>query len=262
MDGSLLPPVIFQGVPPPAELTLANIAHALTLGLPEAHEHLPKIPAIRLVANGPSARNAPRWVPATCAINGALGLFKGLAPDYWLACDPNPIVARFLSDAPFGTAYLVASKCHPSVFHALRRHHVLLWHAPDTDTVDAIAGHVGVFGGVSATLRALNLFRGLCGTKDFDVWGWDACYGSEGEDHAVPQPGHNPDTRYVEVEGATGPVTFPGDRRTWFKTTASWAYETESAVDQLRTADYPVRVRGPGLMGAVLRCKGVEAVAA
>ena len=259
MDGSV--PVIFDGKPPPIDLTLANIRHALTLGLPEAHEHLPKIDAVKIVANGPSARDATITAKDTCAVNGSLRLFGGIAPpDYWIACDPNEIVAGFVADAPLTTTYLVSSKCHPSVFHALRHHHVLLWHSPDEGTLEPIIGRVGVFGGVSVTLRAFSLFRGFCGTREFDVWGWDACYGPNDEDHAVPQPGHTPDARYIDVEGTPGPVRFLGDDRGWFKTTASWAYETESAVEQFRSADYKLRIHGNGLMRAVMRCRAVEAV--
>lgn len=263
MDGAL-PPVIFEAKPPPSELSVANIRHALTLGLPDAHGHLPKYDRVTIVANGPSARDflAEPDVGIRCAVNGSIKLFReaARAPEYWIVCDPQELVLDFLDGPlPETTTYLVASKCHASVFERLRDRKVLLWHSPSADEMDALPRPCCVvFGGVSVTLRALNLFRGMCGTKSFDVWGWDCAFSADGAHHAVAQP-HQAASTYVTVEDETGPVIFKDREGTWFHTTVSWAYETESAVEQLRSADYKVRIYGPGLMAAVMRCRKVEA---
>ena len=107
----------------------ANIA--LSLGL-----HLPEVKArkrLTVIAGGPSAKYALPCEGDTVALNGALRLFtkQGLSPTYWACCDPQPLVADFLAEAPYDTVYLVASKCDPSVFERLALHRVRLWHVRD-----------------------------------------------------------------------------------------------------------------------------------
>ena len=118
------PGVIFDTqTPADAERIGAQVRRALARGLPDADDG--PIETLTVIANGPSALDWPGWSGGAkgpvIALNGALRLFvaHGMAPDFWAACDPQEIVARFLEVAPAATRYLVASKCHPAVFEAL-----------------------------------------------------------------------------------------------------------------------------------------------
>lgn len=188
---------------------------------------------ISLVASGPSARAAP-LDGVTMAVNGSLGLFtaQGQQPTFWAGCDPQAHMADFLRDPPPDTIYLVASKCHPSVFKALRGRRVRLWH------IDDVPGHPwAIPTATTISLTGLSLLRRL-GYRDIDVYGWDCCY-IDGLDHALPQI-HQGDNVTVEV----------GERK--FLTTGTWALEAQEAVLQLSDADMRVKVHGPGMCAAIL----------
>lgn len=222
----------------------AQVQAALARGLPEIAPAPPWRERLRIIANGPSALDAPLTGAPTLAVNNALRLFveRGLAPDYWIACDPQPCVADFLRDAPDGTTYLVASKCHPRVFDALRDRKVLLWHCAESVTLDLFVNRLVIPTSVSVTLCALNLMPVL-GYARLETWGWDGCY-LRGRDHAAAQP-HAAQNVTVQL----------GPRRR-FSTTHAWACEAEDAVHLFNGAERDVRVRGRGMIGAILRGYG------
>lgn len=207
-----------------------NAAWSMARGYREVQEGADKSQVVNVIANGPSARNAPQD-GLTVALNGALALFRQ-PPTFWAACDPQALVANFLRDPPKGTTYLVASKCHRRVFNALRLRPVLLWHVDDTPGVPW-----GVECATSITLVTLSLFRRM-GYRNFRVWGWDGCY-VDGQDHAVPQP-HKGDDRTIILN----------DRS--FQTTTAWAVEAQDAVNQLAGADYRVQIEGDGMIKAIV----------
>lgn len=219
---------------------VANVAHALSLGLPDLGQ-LPHNPnRLGIVANGPTARSAPLDGPAL-ALNGALHLFTnhGKAPAFWAACDPQPIVADFLDVTPRETTYLVASKCHPSVFDLLlrRRCNVILWHLDDHATWDLVKDRDPISLASSITICSFELSERL-GFGKFETWGWDGCY-IDGRDHATDQPAGGV---YVELD--IGGQVFPTSR--------TWALEGQDAVNKLRMTPRDVKIHGPGMIGALL----------
>jgi len=239
--------ILFEPQTVGSEVTAANISSCLGRGLPELERDftlwLPGRHGM-IVANGPSAVLAPFHRRGLIAVNGALDLFRrrGCAPRYWVACDPGEVVAGFLKDPPRETVYLVASKCHPSVFDALEGRDVRVWHCLEEDSLPLFERRAGVPGGISVTLRTMELFRRFAGAQSFETWGWDASFGCGGIEHAVSQ---------APVASPRISVTVPGEGR--YETTHQWAAEVDDAQRQLREASYRVTVRGPGLMGAALR---------
>lgn len=225
--------------PATGETLVANVEHALTLDLPELRDfEYPWEGALKIIANGPSARQAD-LSGKTLAINGALKLFtdKGLAPTYWIACDPQALVADFLINAPAETIYLVASKCHPSVFEALRGRNVILWHVHDEPTNHLTACRAHVSRAVSVTICCFEVMARL-GWRKFDTWGWDGCV-MAGQEHAVPQTnlgGH------IEIEHL--------DK--FYQSLPVWALEAEDAISALRGFPFPIHMHGGGFFGAVL----------
>lgn len=217
----------------------AHVAAARARGLPElsASEVLHR-GKLTLVANGPSALRAPLRNRPTMAANGSIKLFtsRGLAPTYWIGCDPQALMADFLTDAPPETTYLVASKCHPSVFDALKDRKVLVWHIDDVPSVTGNPATVPC--ATSVTLCALSVAR-LLGYRNIETWGWDGCFWGS-RDHAVSQPMNN--QRITNLVG-----------RERFDTTPTWCAEAHDATLQLPGADYTVNVKGGGMISAILK---------
>lgn len=234
-----------------------HIAHACSLGLPEADSA--PLKHLTIIANGPSARlfdvrragcNHHEEPIDTLAVNGALKLFtdQGQAPTYWACCDPQELVADFIpDDPPRNTTYLVASKAHASVFRKLRDRDLRLWHINDHPIPQ---GRRAVACASSVTLCALSLMRGAFGYRVFDTYGWDACY--EGlQHHASERPLAELPQGTVHLKVGTTVVDdeFVGGRS--FYTTTTWAAEAQDAMIQLHHSDYQVNIHGDGLIKAI-----------
>src|SRR6201995_1683416 len=87
-------------LPVSAEELRGNVAHALTLGLPEMTQEPRRAGRLSLAATGPGFSGMPRSTGPVLAVNGALGLLsaRGEAPEFWAACDPQALIADFLAD--------------------------------------------------------------------------------------------------------------------------------------------------------------------
>lgn len=242
----------------------AQVDSALARGLPEALGRK----SLTVIANGPSARDAPGG-GETLALNGAMDLFfnTGRVPTYWAACDSQAFVADFLPDAPpLDTVYLVASRCHPAVFDKLAGRQVQVWHPKE----GLVQGRRSVPRNCSITLNALWLMAAK-GYTDFDVWGWDACYGASGDHHAGSQP-HGPSdplhvnyggetrrkvpkrsfTQWMRGESAPEMIEIVGGRD--FHTSRTWVAEASAAEQFFHLAHYHdlnVTVRGDGMIKTV-----------
>jgi len=230
------PTIEFEIVTPSNDL-VGQVTAALALGLPDVAWRPERADALTIVANGPTARQASLG-GTTLALNGALKVFtdQGLAPTYWAACDPQALVADFLTDAPVSTTYLVASKCHPDVFRALAGHKVLVWHIDDFSTWELVKDLEPIMSAVSITICSFELMHRL-GFRRFETWGWDGCF-MDGKAHATDQPGSDV-LKTVTLEGRA------------FETTGPWALEAQDAMNKLRLSPYDVTIHGDGLIGAV-----------
>lgn len=245
--------VQFEIHPPVDDGTIAaNIAHALSLNLPEADAQ--PLRCLTIIANGPSARDAP-LDGETLALNGALSLFinSNRLPTYWAVCDPQELVADFLPDNPPMTiTYLVASKCHPRVFAKLKGRDVRLWHIDDHPLPDRTRA---VPVASSVTLCVMSVMRRL-GYRHFYLHGWDACYDCPALGvvlHHASEPGLKSDppetvTVFVGAEQSEDGEGFTGGRP--FKTSRTWAAEAQDAMFQLQVADYSVTIHGDGMIKA------------
>lgn len=225
-----------------------HVKRALALDLPELGYAPHRPGCVRIIANGPSARNAP-LEGQTLALNGSLRLFtnKGQAPVWWAACDPQELVADFLDVMPAATHYLVASKCHPKVFETLmkRGRQITVWHLDDQATWDLVEHRDPIRIAPSVTLTSFELMERL-GWRAFETWGWDGCY-LDGLHHAVPQD-HIQGGIQIEVGHKT------------FDTTATWALEAENAVTRLGDYPHPLEINGGGMIGAVLEQHWAEGI--
>ena len=239
---------------------LSQVDCNLRRGLPEVMSRHSLI----VVANGPSARNIDLKnirVP-TLAVNGAIRLFveQGVTPTYWAACDPQALVADFLPDnPPRETIYLVASKCHMSVFDKLKEREVRVWRVGDHKTDGA--AHIPTAS--SITITASWLMRLAFYYTDFDYYGWDGCF-MDGRHHAfggssaiIPELGIN----YGGIEGDGGKIN--GGKT--FPTTRTWAAEAKAAGQFFQFAKYldmKIVIHGDGLFAAHQRALFPETMAA
>ncbi len=237
-------PIQFQSVMPCTQDELgANIAHALSLNLPEADAE--PIKTLTIIANGPSALECPLkgLTGPTLAINGALSLFtrQGLAPTYWAACDPQPGIVDFLDTIPPRTLYLLASTCAPVVFRRLldRNRQVRLWHI-DTHPL-ARAQCQPIKTASTITLMSFQLMRRL-GFRHFEVYGWDACY--DGLKH------HASDPELTEPDPDGWSLVI--NERPYY-TKPCWALEGQEALQMLQRADFTINVHGNGLIAALIK---------
>jgi hypothetical protein len=223
-----------------------HVQHALSLGLPDLAQRVPRNERLTILANGPSALKAPLH-GQTLALNGAMGLFhnSGRVPTYWAGCDPQAHLADLLLDVPpQDTVYLVASKCHPAVFEKLKGRQVLLWHLDEEAYFDLVQYRNPVWLACTITLCALELAERL-GFGGSDVWGWDGCY-LDGKNHAVAQS-HNADHNCdVEIGART------------FRTTHNWLFEALSASDRFEAVPRDVTLHGGGMIDHLLRFRGVN----
>lgn len=218
----------------------ANVIHALSLGLPELGQEPHDKGSLKIIANGPTARTGPRK-GHTLALNGALGLWRssGLGPAWWAACDPQALVADFLAYKPRRTTYLVASKCHPSVFEALQDRNVVLWHLDEPAYWDLVEHRNPIMVAPTITICAFELGERL-GFSDFETWGWDGCY-LDGQDHAMPQDHNAPEL----IWNLIGQKNFPTNR--------TWLMEAENAIRRFRQTPRSVTIHGPGMMAEMMR---------
>lgn len=224
------------------ELCRAQVASSLRRDLPDAICRR----GLTVIANGPTAREVDlRMIQGdTLALNGALALFlkEGLAPTYWACCDPQALVADFLPyDPPTGTIYLVASKCHASVFEKLKGRDVRLWHIPDYPA----EGRSHSVQASSVTISASWLMHHM-GYTDFDYWGWDGCYFGSMH-HATGGAADLPNSIKLTCHTKKDGVVV--DTRV-FVTTKTWAAENHSAEYFFQLAlyfDMAVTLHGNGM---------------
>ncbi len=223
------------------EITRGQIKAALALGLPEPLKRR----SLTIIANGPSARHAPLRGSPTLGLNGSMQLFtdRGLAPTYWAACDPQAIVADFLpNDPPQETIYLIASKCHPSVFEKLKNRSVWVWHVNDHRTEGV--SHIPPSSGITITSSWL-MHR--LGFTDFEYWGWDGCF-MDGRHHASDHGDFKAGVEHMNYGGTIVDGEVIGGRT--FATTRTWKAEAKGAQQFFQLAKYfdiGIKINGDGM---------------
>lgn len=116
-------------------------------------------------------------------------------PTFCAVCDPDPVTSNYLRAPDQDTIYLVASQCNRTVFDALERYDVAMWHCwpvgiGDQDVREYLQektpGWVAIGGGCTVGLRALTIAM-MLGYTEIHFFGFDSCMGiAEDEHHAYP----------------------------------------------------------------------------
>jgi hypothetical protein len=189
-----------------------NIAHALTLNLPEIWPHTQQETELCICAGGPSLLDHIEEIRQHQA-NGAkivalanvanLLLAHDIRPNAHVLLDAKPRNAEFITNCE--TTLFISSQCDPKVFeNALKTDNdVYLYHAVNNDNeFQVIRDHyqgkadasgdvhdslwVPVQGGATITTRSIRLFT-ILGYSKFHMYGWDSCF-LNGNHHAYEQP--------------------------------------------------------------------------
>lgn len=218
--------------------TQANVLSAVARNLPPAPMGLKFAQPVHVYANGPSAKTAPRNFPAL-ALNGAYALFPD-GPEMWAALDSGVMVTDFLRDPKARTRHLVASKCDPAVFDALQGHDVSVWHVGDCGSDVLAPGNNVILPGTTITTTVMGLLMSM-GVREVHVYGWDCCYGQDGQPYAVPQ---NHDTSHDITVDIGGKI---------FHTATKWAAEVQTAIAYMsHLSGMSITVHGDGMMRAAM----------
>ncbi len=113
---------------------------------------------------------------------------KGVIPKYAMIWDANPIMAGVINRPHKDVIYLVASRCHPSVFEKLKDYRVIVWHALGGEDVEAfLVKHNRqepmIGGGSSGVTRAMYLASAMGYKADMHLFG--VCDGGDGTTHVI-----------------------------------------------------------------------------
>jgi hypothetical protein len=216
---AILDGVVVQNMAIDKDAALANVAHALNLGLPEL-DWLPECgkskggEPIAIVAAGPSLRYTLAELAGfrTIMVAGSAHDFavsRGVKPTYAIVVDPTPGVVASYIRRPIPTCnYLIASQCDPGLFSHLSGYPVTVWHCdgtinghgerllasrlpPGTGTIEA--------GGCTVGLRAIAVANAL-GYYEQHLFGFDSCIDPNTEQtHAFPL--NDPTVEFVNCNG-------------------------------------------------------------
>lgn len=164
----------------------ANIANGFTSLLTLENRHSG---ALTICGSGPSlADTCHEFKGDVMACNAAIDflLDRGIVPKYGVILDSDPICAQFAVPRPDVT-YLIAARCHPSVFKRLEGCKVVTWFpGADHDIMEFLKARKldepMIKGGVSVVSRCV--FMGFfMGYRELHLHGVDSSYSDDGESH-------------------------------------------------------------------------------
>ena len=177
---------------------LDNVLKHTKLPLPRLH----KLPGfmqskgpdkkIALVGGGPSLkryieelRNFDGEIMVAGSPNDYL-MSEGIVPTYTAVCDPDAVMAKYLTKTNEKVKYLIASGCNDAVFETLKDRNVVLWHCHSDEYAKEMQAadpeYFGVGGGCTIGLRSLSIAIVL-GYQNIHFFGYDSCI-EDGEHHA------------------------------------------------------------------------------
>ena len=183
-----------------------------------------------IVGSGPSIkRSYTELTGDVFSVNSAIWflLEKGIVPKYQMIWDAHEVCAKYAVPHP-DVIYLIASRCHPSVFEKLKDCNVYVWHAGgDHDIIDVLElpdvqkkmGGVEplINGGSAGVTRGLFVVNAL-GYNNIHFFGGDSSYEGD-ETHIMGSLMKEKDMMCSMGDGTEGcPAT-------WFRTTPEWVQQ-------------------------------------
>lgn len=111
---------------------------------------------------------------------------QGIVPKYVAVCDPDALMAKYLTKTHPDVTYLVASGCNEAVFEALEGRNIVLWHCHSDEYAKQMQAadleYFGVGGGCTIGLRGLSIAV-IFKYQDIHFFGFDSCL-EDNEHHA------------------------------------------------------------------------------
>ena len=173
---------------------------------------------LAIVAGGPSLNKTYRKIERfkdimSCGSSHDHVISLGIKPTMHIECDPMKTQIDNYKRTLDGFTYLLASRCHRSMFQKLRDNDVRLWHMWEQDLGKEIyKGEPAFICGATVVLAAVPIALSL-GYKHFHFFGFDSSFESDEQHHAYPQH------EYAQMMTArVGDATHGKD----FRTTATW----------------------------------------
>lgn len=176
---------------------LGNIAHSLSLNVPEVQQCNIHGRMATMVSAGPSFmdcldqiradREAGHYIVCVKHSHNAL-IENGIIPDACVLLDPRGHVQEFIQEPHPGVTYYVASQVHPSTWAPLLEAgaRVFMFHARvGANEESLLDGKQMILGGSTSATRGISLFYTM-GFRRFRLYGYDSCWPVEPE---------NPDTK-------------------------------------------------------------------
>ena len=193
------------------DVLVRQVAHSISLGLPQAMPYEPNPHVVALICGGPSLASTEKelvkvaWAGAKIiAVNGAYQwcIERNLRPSGMAMIDARQFNARFVETPVDGCEYFLASQCHPDTFDICRGRKITLWHVlsnpeaemkllddyycePPGEPERSRCRYFPVTMGTTVAIRALSLLR-MIGFCRFEIFGLDSCWMGN-EHHAYRQ---------------------------------------------------------------------------
>lgn len=202
---------------------LKNMRYAFKQNLPRVMDWRPSTGhRIAIVCGGPSINQTYKEVSGfqnvmVCGSSHDHAVRLGIKPTLSIECDPDPKQVSFYQEKS-EAVYMVASRCHRSMFKHLKDRNVRLWHMFENDLGKPPYKGEGAFiCGATVALAAIPVAMTL-GFTDMHFFGFDSCFESPEEHHAYPC------TEYSQIIDVR--VGDPVNGRK-FMTTATWAGQAQ-----------------------------------
>jgi hypothetical protein len=226
-----------------------NLGGTFTREYERFNEHLgTRSGVLHICGAGPSLEDSYAELSGdVLACNSAIPflLDKGVVPRYGMIWDASPLLVNFAVPNPFVT-YLLASRCHESVFQRLNDCNIVVWHAGGDFDITGVLERAGidepmVNGGSAAVTRALYLAYAL-GYRELHLHGADSSYRGD----------------RTHVQGSLVPekrMTVCAQKQ-FFDTTPEWAAQVEEfkcIYPSFLQMGATIKVHGDGLLPTVAR---------
>lgn len=237
----------------------ANIEANLKRGLPEFHNHpswkkFKGEAPVAIVGGGPSLADTIDELRKfrhvmVCGSAHDYVISQGIEPEFAVVMDPDrAITASYLKNPCPTTTYLIASGCHASVFDALERNQVVLWHCAGTADPNVVPLENSIGGGCTVVLRAIGVAM-LMGYGNQHFFGFDSCVKGQ-HSHAYP----------AEDVGKLIDVRLPGSNRIYYCADyhLAQAQQFQGILKQHGQYITPT-IHGEGLIAEIMRIGRLEA---
>ena len=177
----------------------------------------------------------------------------GVHSDYHLECDPDIPQVKYYQSIKFDCTYLIASRCHPSMFKRLKNRDIKLWHMWEDDIgLEPYRKEPAVRGAISCVLCALATAIAM-GFQDIHFFGFDSSFAHEAAHHAYPC-----EERDQVIKTRVGDP----DKGTIFLTTPTWIAQARTFVQMQDQWEHMLKatVHGYSLMWETQKQRGLAYV--